>query len=217
MENMHGKMNEEEREEDTVTPQKKDVKVNTKYVIIIVAIGLLVALGYHYRGVFVAATVNGTPISRLSVIRELEKTGGKQALNSLVTQKVIADEVKKKGIVVSTAEVDAEIKRISDMVTAQGGTIEMALAAQGMTLDDFKQRALMQIQVEKLLADKIAVTDADVDAYIKNNKVTIPKDQTDKARADIKDQLKRDKIGQEGQTLVDSLLKDAKINYFVQY
>jgi hypothetical protein len=88
-----------------------------------------------------------------------------------------------------------------------------------MTLDDFRKRAIMQIQVEKLLGDKIAVSDADVDTYIKDNKMTLPKekDQSDKARADIKEQMKRDKVGQEGQILVDSLLKDAKITYFVQY
>jgi len=230
MENMHAKMSEEDREEDAIlrsrdqdesdeetTPRKKGAKMNTKYVIIIVGVGLLIALGYHFRSVFIAATVNGSPISRLSVIHELERAAGKQTLTSLITQKVIADEVKKKGIVVSDEEITAEIKRISDMIAAQGGTIEMALAAQGMTMEDFKGRAATQIQVEKLLGDKIAVADEEVDAYIKENKITLPKDGADQAKADIKEQLKRGKVGQEGQALVDTLLKDAKINYFVQY
>jgi len=229
MENMNEKKNDDVLEEDVVssfddrgeeiemTPAKKDVKVNTKYVIIIVAVGLLIALGYHYRGVFIAATVDGSPISRLSVIHELEKTTGKQALTSLVTQKVIAAEVKKKGVVVGDEEVDAEIKRISDIVTAQGGQIETVLAAQGMTLLDFRQRALMQLQVEKLLGDKIVVTDADVEAYIKENDLAIPKDQMDKARGELKEQMRRNKVGQEGQTLVDSLIADAKITYFGAY
>ena len=48
------------------------------------------------RGLFVVALVNGEPISRIEVIKALEKQGGKATLDSLVTKKLIAQEARSK-------------------------------------------------------------------------------------------------------------------------
>ncbi|KKU78452.1 MAG: Foldase protein PrsA [Parcubacteria group bacterium GW2011_GWA2_47_7] len=195
----------------------RDVKISKKAFFFFALAVLIVMLAYAFRGVFVAATVNGSPISRLALIQTLEKASGKQALESLVMQKVIASEVKKRGITVSPAELDAEVTKIREQVSGQGGTLEELLAQQGMTLDSLNEQIRTQLEVEKMIADKIAVTDAEVDEYIAKNKLDIPADQLEAARAQIADQLKRDKVNTEGQAFVSALRETAKVSVFVQY
>ena len=57
---------------------------NRKKIILIAALIAAISLGYLGKGLFVAALVNGMPISRLTVVKELEKQGGSQTLDNLV-------------------------------------------------------------------------------------------------------------------------------------
>lgn len=191
--------------------------VNIKVVILVAAVVILGILAYLYRVLAVAATVNGHMISRLALVRELEKESGKKTLDRLITEQLINDEAAKKGITVSSDDIEGEIKKIEAQVAAQGGTLDQALAAQSMTRDDLKKQITAQKKVEKILADKTAVSDADVETYIKNNKVTLPKGQENAMKEQIKNQLKQEKFSQEAQAWAAGLRAQAKINYIVKY
>lgn len=224
--NDHEKKHHEEEEtsmhEKIVHEKKTNTKgggivISKKNLLTFTVIILILAIAYTNRGLVVAAMVNGSPVSRLAVIESLEKSSGKQALNTLITKKVIADEVRKRGITVTEDEIEAGIKYISEQISAQGSTLEDALASQGVLMEDFRKNQRTQIEVEKLLGDKIAVTDADIEKYIKDNNITIPQDQIATAKAQLRDQLKREKLNIEGQKLVDALKEAARITYFVDY
>jgi hypothetical protein len=209
--------------EATVLPEsgqkvsKKTVKLNKKAIIIVAIVVVLGVLAYFVKGFFVAATVNGSPISRWSVLTTLEKESGKDLLDSLVIEKLIAGAAKDQKIVVSKGDIDAEIKKIETQVTAQGGTFEAALAQQGMTLDVLQKQILLQKQVEGLLADKIAVSDEEVNQYITDNKTTIPAGQEATAKEQIKSDLVSQKLNTEAPGFIADLKATAKINYFVDY
>ena len=189
---------------------------------IVIAIGVAVVLImvalFFAKGLFVVATVNGSPISRLSVIRELEKQGGKQALEAIIDKKLIETELNKQKISVTPAEIDEEIKKIEAQVASQGGTLEMALTQQGMTEEKLREQITIQKKLEKLLADKVAITEAEIDTYIKDSKATPPKDaKMEDFRKQISDQLKQQKFQQEAQKWVSDLTASAKIKYYVNY
>ena len=182
------------------------------------AVILIIAALFFAKGFFVAATVNGSPISRLSVIQELEKQSGKQALEAMIDKKLIETELKKQRITVTQEEIDAEIKKIESQVASQGGTLDQALAMQGLTKEKLVDQITIQKKLEKLLADKIAITDAEVDTYIKDSKATPPKDvKMEDFRKKISDQLKQQKFQQEAQKWVSDLTASAKIKYYVNY
>src|SRR3989344_7099086 len=67
-------------------------------IIIAVVVVAVVVVGYFAKGWFVAATVNGRPISRWSVISKLKKTSGKDTLDSLIIRKLIASELDKQKV-----------------------------------------------------------------------------------------------------------------------
>lgn len=194
-----------------------DIRISRKTLLITAIIILIVAIFYHYRSLYIAAMVDGSPISRFAVIQSLEKASGKQALEALITQKLLADEVKKRGIVVTDADIDAQTKKLSDQIASQGSTLDAQLASQGVTITTLRDSERTQLQVEKMLGDKLTVTDADVDQYIKDGKYNIPKEQLAAARAQIAEQLKQQKMNTEAKALIDSLRSSANISYFVQY
>jgi len=195
----------------------KSMKINIKTAIIIVVIIALGVLVYFYKGLFIAATVNGSPISRLAIIQKLEKASGKNLLDSLITEKLIQDEANAKKIVVSNDEINAEIKKVQDQITAQGGTLDAALSAQGMSMDDLKTRIILQKEVGELVADKINVTDEEVAQYIKDNKISIPEGQEAATNDQVKNELRNQKLDTEAQVLISDLKAKAKIRYFVNY
>lgn len=183
-----------------------------------IAVVLIIVALFFTKGIFVVATVNGSPISRLSVIKELEKQGGKQALEAIIDKKLIETELNKKGVIASKEEIDAEIEKIKAQVASQGGTLEAALVQQGLTEEKLREQITIQKKLEKLLADKVTITDAEIDTYIKDSKATPPKDvKMEDFRKQIGDQLKQQKFQQEAQKWVADLTASAKIKYYVNY
>lgn len=187
----------------------------------IVIVLLLASFGYLLflnRGLFVAAMVNNQPISRLSVVSELEKKQGKSALDSLITETLIMQEAQKNNIVVSQEEVDGEIGKISDSVKAQGQDLDQLLTLQGMKKEDLEKQVRVQKIVEKILADKLNVTDEDVKKYITDNKDSFPATMKEEEKVtQARTQLQQDKIGTEFQTWVTDLRSKSDIKYFVSY
>ncbi len=192
-------------------------KINLKTAIIIAVVIVVGVLAYIYKGSFIAVTVNGSPISRFAVIGKLEKTSGKQTLDSLITQKLIIGELDKEKITVTDDEINADIKKIEDQITAQGNTLAQALTAQGMTAADLRDQVSINLRIEKLLTDKIQVSNDEISQYIKDNKLTVPKGQEAQYNDQIRSQLKSDKLSQAAQDWVNSIRSQASIHYFVNY
>ncbi len=196
---------------------KKSIKISIKTASIVAVLIILGALAYVYKGLFIAATIDGSPISRLTIIKKLEKASGKSLLESLIVEKLIQNEANAKKIVVSNDEIDAEFKKIEGQVSMQGGTLDEALSKQGMTRNDLKKQIILNKEIEKLLGDKINVTDEEIGQYIKDNKISIPNGQEAAIRDQIKDGLRNQKLNAQAQSLIAQLKSKAKIQYFVNY
>ena len=205
-----------------IEPKKEKIKITISKralvaAAIIIAIAAVGALAFYLKGLVIAATVDGMPIYRLSVIYSLERNAGKKTLDALITKKLIDNEARAKGVVVTPADVDAEIKKIEDQVKTQGVTLDQAISEQGITLNYLKDQITVQKELEGLLADQLGVTDADIKKYIADNKITVPKGEEANFNDQIKNQLKQQKLSDAATTLLDSLRAKSKINYFVNY
>ncbi len=203
--------------ENKVLENKKPMKLG-KSVIFILVLVLIGAVLYFAKSLLVAATVNGRPVSRLSILKSLEKSGGKQALDSMVTKELINQEAKKKNIVISDEDVQKEIEKLSETVKTQGTTLDAALSSQNMTKEDLMQNIRMQKTVEQLLASQIKVSDEDIKAYFDKNKATYGKDaKYDDLKDSIKKDLEQEKLATEFQTWYQKLQAESSIKYFVSY
>ena len=196
-----------------ITNKLKQPKIFIPLIIVI-----LVVVAFFLKGLFVVALVNGQPITRLALIAELEKQGGKQTLSSLVNQTLILQEAKKKKIEVSQKEIDTQAKQIEDSLKQQGQDLNTALEMQGLTRQDFMMQLKLRSLVEKLLADQIKVSDKEVADYIEKNAETLPKDlKEEEIKKGVTEQLKQQKLAGKSQEWLANLQKNAKINYFVNY
>lgn len=182
------------------------------------AIVILAILAFALKGLFVAAIVNGQPISRIAVVQQLERQNGKQAVSSLITQTLITQEAEKRHVTVSQAEVNSDLKRIDDALKAQGQSLDTALAARGLSKQELVQQITLQKLIEKMVGKDVKVSDADVQKYIDSNQDSLPKDLSDdQLKAQVRQQLQQQQLQEKTQAFVSNLQKKAKISYFVSY
>ncbi|MFC1625639.1 SurA N-terminal domain-containing protein [Patescibacteria group bacterium] len=165
-------------------------KVSKKQVYISSLLLVLVVILYFGKSLVFAAWVEGRPIFRLTVIKELENQGGSQVLGNLVNQSLIEQEAKKQNVKITIEKVDSEVSKIEDSLKGQGMDLDSALLTQGMTKDDLKDQIKVQLTVEDLLKDKVASSDGTID---------------------------QQKLSTEYQTWITELRTKAKVLYFVKY
>src|SRR3989344_445623 len=197
--------------------QKKSENPKNKFLIIgFIVVLLLLTVGYKFKGLLIAATVNGQPVTRVSVIKDLEKQGGKQVLDSLVTKVLITQEASKKGVNVTEDDIKKEEDNLEKTLSGQGTTLDNALSLQGLTRNDLADQIRTQKMVEGLLKDKLSISDDELKTYFDQNKTTFAKDaKFDDVKDQVRDQVFRQKLTSEYQTWITDLKKSAKINYFV--
>jgi parvulin-like peptidyl-prolyl isomerase len=184
--------------------------------IIIVVLVLVILVGglYYFKNQFISATVNGQPIWRLTLIKELEKESGKATLENLITKALILQEAKKQNLVISQEEIDQKMKELEDNFTSQGQNLDQLLEAQNMTRDQLKEQIEVQLIVEKIVSQDVEVTDEEVAAYFEDNPDYFPEgSDLESVKEDIKQQLKQQKSSDQIQSWLDSLRSNAQINY----
>lgn len=208
----------EDKIEGTAVMLKQQIKDNWK-ILLPLALVAIVALGAWWgRSLFVAAVVDGEPISRLAVIRELEKRSGGQALDTMVIKKIILKRALERGVSISSEDVAKEITTLEGRMAEQGTTLDAALAEQGMTLDQFKEQIILQKALEKILEDKVAVSDEEVAKYLSETKAVKPAAMTEEEfDSKVREQIKGQKFGTEVETWLTEQKQKANIQYFVDY
>ena len=183
-----------------------------------IAIILIVLLVVLFKSIFIAAIVNGEPITRLSVISALEKQGGKATLDSLITKKLIFQEAKKRNISVMQSDIDSETKKITANLQAQGSTLDQALASQGMTISDLNDEIKVQITIDKMVGTGVTVTEKEVNDFVAANKAQMTPGITEaQFREQATQQLKQQMVQAKTQNFIKSLQDKAKIIHFVSY
>jgi len=187
------------------------------------ALVVLVVVGLIYFGAktFISATANGQLISRLSVIKVLEKQGGRTTLDTIILKALINQEAKKRKINISESEMNAEIAKIESNVTSQGTTLDALLLQQGMTKKDLTEEIKVQLLVTKMAGSDVTVTEKEVEEYLasQNEQTSLSLEETSsQLTADqAKEIIKQQKIQEKIQTFVADLKAKAKINYFMKY
>lgn len=182
--------------------------------VVVIVVAVLVVV---FKGLFVAAVVNGQPISRLAVISQVEKQNGKQALDNLVVESLVMQEAQKRHITVTQSDMDGQIKKIEDQLKGQGVTLDDALSARGLSRADLTDQLKVQEMLNKMVTAP-KVTDADIQSYIDKNQDSLPKDLSDAdLKSQVKSQLEQQQLQNNIQSFVANLQKNAKISYFVDY
>lgn len=165
--------------------------INKKNVIIAAVALLLVILigvGSFYFGTIIGAkkdeavaSVNGKKITKNELYKVMLSQGGKEALDALITDKVIDFELQKQNVSVTKEDVEAELQK---MYTQYGGqdAFEQALMQYGYTLETAKKNIEKNLQISKFLKPDIEVTEDEMKSFFEENKASLDEQEQVKAR-----------------------------------
>jgi len=200
---------------------KKVKKIGLKIVPFVFFALLFVVLGflaYFNAGLFLVALVNNKPIWRIKLIQELEKQGGKQVADTLVNKLLVYQDAAKKGVSVSSQDVDNEYKKLEEQLKSQGTSLQDAMALQGLKENDLREEIRFSLLLKKLLSDKINVSDDEAKEYFDKNKEMFEKGKTfDELKDQIKSFLSNQKMSQAYQSFLEELKSSSKIKYFANF
>jgi hypothetical protein len=179
----------------------------------VIATGLLLA-----RNALLAATVNGKTITRIEVIRALERANGKATLDALITKSLIEQEAEKQGVLPSQDEVNKEIDTISKNIEAQGTSLDEALKAQNMTRGQLEDEIKVQLALRKMTAKDVKVTDKEVNDLVAENTQALPEGTSEEQfRQQARAQLEQQKQQDASEKLIANLRTNAKIRTYINY
>jgi len=181
--------------------------------------GLVAVAGLLYlsRGLIFAAMVNGSPITRLEVVKELEKSSGQQVLDNLVTKEIILQEMRKNNIVITDEDINSEIETIKKSIESQGTTLEQVLSEQGQTMDSLRENIKVQLGVEELFANDIAISDDEVSSYFEENKDYFQDQELEAVEGQLREQLFNQKLSTKYREWLTEKKANSKVQYFVSY
>lgn len=128
----------------------------------------LILLAVFKKSWFIAATVNGTPITNLELISKMNDQYRQQTLNQLINEKVILEEAKKKNIVVDNNQIN---DKVSELEKSVGGAqvLDSLLSQQGQSRDSLRQQLRVQLIIEKLYQNEATVSAEEVNNFITQN------------------------------------------------
>lgn len=207
-----------------VAPTPKAVSVKRNFnVILLVKILLIIAIGVvvfllvqKNRGLFIAGTVNKTPISRWELNAKMAEKYAAQTFEEIVSEKLLAENLKKNKIVVTQEEVQAELAKIK---LQYGGEeqFKAAIVQFGMTEEKALESIEQSIGLKKIIEaqGKIEITDAAVSQYFTENKANYTGKKLEDVAVEIKEILYQQEIYTKSQEWYSEIRKNAQVSSFL--
>lgn len=207
---------DEEVVELSQTKQPKGLSFSYKLILVIIFGVLCYLLATKYRNLVLVGTVNNMPISRFELNSAMLEKYGKQTLEDIVGERLLAQEIKKQGVTVTDDEVKMEV----DKIVAEYGSEEnfkSALEQYGLTLESAKESIQKNLGFKKLVekSSKIEITDEAVKKYYEDNKTIYAGKKLEEVKDVIKDSLYQQELYQKSQEIFTSIRQAAKVNIFL--
>ena len=141
----------------------------------IVVVGtMLVMFGFSKDEV--VAKVGSTSISKEDLYTTLVDQYGEAALDTLIAEKIVELESDKKDLSVKDSEIDEELESIKESYGGEEAFNE-ALASSGASLDSVKKNVESFLLTEKLLKDRVSISDDQIKEYFEANKDSFAQDE----------------------------------------
>ncbi|WJE16281.1 peptidylprolyl isomerase [Halobacillus sp. ACCC02827] len=136
--------------------------------LVVVALCILLSVNVGAKQEAVA-TVDGEEISKDDLYELLVSQYGDDALDSLVTSKIVEMEAEKNDIQVDQDKMKEEMETYYDQYGSKDDFLS-ALNENGVSLEDFQADLEEYLTLEKLLKDRVSITDEEKETYFEENK-----------------------------------------------
>ena len=117
----------------------------------VAAVALLLGVFWYRTNSWpVVAVVNGVPVTRFELNQLMYEKVGQDAIEDLLTDKIINQEIISRRIKVTDGEVADKLKNLKQQIGSEEG-YQQALAIQGMTEAQLLGRIKLQLALEKMV------------------------------------------------------------------
>lgn len=146
--------------------------------LVVVLLAALIPLGtlYYQANLQAVATVDGQKIGKEELYQFMARQNGQQALDSLVSQKIVELEAGKHNIGVSEEEIQAELQSYYDFYSGEE-TFKESLAASGYNLEQIRQDIAVTVKIEKLLEPRIVISEEEMQTYFEENQADFAQEE----------------------------------------
>lgn len=167
-----------EYEVNNAKPSRKGLLYAIIAVVAVVVIAVVLIIGMKSNEV--VARVGDQKITKEELYNQLVEYYGKNVLESMIADKIVAMEIEKQNITVTDEELQ---EKLDEFVESYGGEeyVSMMLSMQGMTMDDLREDMLSYLKRLKLIEPRIEVTDEEISGYFEENKANF--DQPEQVEA----------------------------------
>lgn len=182
------------------------------FYIILLAIGILL-LATFKKSWFVAALVNGAPVTNLELQTKLNQQFKTQTLNQLVNEKIIMSEASKGRAVPTEDEIN---KKITELEISVGGkeTLDNLLSQQGQTRVSLRDQIRVQLAITKLYEKEATVSAEEVAKFLAENSQSLRATESAAQEKEAYDTIKNQKLSQIFSQKFQELRQKAKIQIF---
>lgn len=144
-----------------------------RYILILIVLLLAVAgIGLTYTQSDVVARVNGDAITEKELFDYLIKQGGQEALDSLITEKIIVQESEKQNIQVSVDEIEKVLAATKESFSSEEEFLQV-LETNSLTLTELKENIILDLRLKGLLEAQNPILDEEITQYFENNKESL--------------------------------------------
>lgn len=189
-----------------------DYKKSKKVYLVILVLGILL-LAVYKKSWFIAAVVNGVPVTNLELQAKLNDQFKTQTLNQMINEKVILSEAAKNNAIPSQQEVN---QKIADVEKSVGGkdTLDSLLTQQGQTRSGLRDQIMIQLAITKLYDKEATVSADEVSKFIEQNKDQLKATDSAGQTKEATDSLKQQKLSQIFSQKFQELRQKANIKIF---
>lgn len=182
------------------------------FYLVILAVGLAL-LFFFKRSWFIAAMVNGMPVTNLELQTKLNLQFKNQTLNQMINEKIILSEANKFGVVPTEPEID---QKITELETSVGGkqVLDSLLSQQGQTKASLRDQLRVQLSITKLYEKEATVSADEVTKFIEQNKDQLRATESAQQEKEAYETIKNQKLSQIFSQKFQELRQKAKIQIF---
>ena len=163
----------------------------------------------------VVARVNNQDITKEELYQALVEQNGAEALDALISDKIIELELQKQKITVTEEAVQEELQKAINEFGGQEA-FDQALKSYGYTLEGMKEDIRKNLKVTKMLEPQITITDDEMKKYFDENKDSFKKEDGtpstyEESKASIKEILFNEKLQTAYSTWYDAKYNEYKV------
>lgn len=187
-------------------------KSSKSFYLLLIALGILL-LAIYKKDWFVAALVNGTPITNFELQSKLNEQFRTQTLNQIINEKIIMLEANKNGVTVQDMEINAKIAELEGNVGGKEA-LDNLLSQQGQTKDSLRNQIRVQLAITKLYEKDATVSAEEVSKFVEENKAQLRATDSAAQQKEAYDALQQQKLSQIFSQKFQELRQKAKIQTF---